>query len=166
MVNHLEFGGITWKAPRVGFIKINWDAALDERRQRMGFGVIARDHEGKVIATMSGSLPNISCPSVAEALGAWKLVGMCLSLNFSKIILKGDALEVVNALKKDGLCWCSYGTVVNDTKALLSTFREWKVSHTKRVGNVAAHELAKLGLGGDEVMYGGRAIRPVSMMLY
>ena len=59
-------------------------------------------------------------------------------------------LEVVNALKKDGLCWCSYGIVVNDIKALLSTFREWKVSHTKRVGNVAAHELAKLGLGGDE----------------
>ena len=150
VVNHSKFGGTTWKAPKVGFIKLNWDAALDERRQRMGFGFIARDHEGNVITAMSGSIPNISCPSVAEALGAWKSVGMCLSLDFSKIILEGDALEVVNALKKEGLYWCSYGIVVNDTKVLLSTFREWEVSHTKRVGNVAAHELAKLGLDRDE----------------
>ena len=73
---------------------------MDERRQRMGFGVIARDHEGKVIAAMSGSIPNITCPSVAEAIRAQKSVELCLSLDFSKSILEGDALEVVIALKK------------------------------------------------------------------
>jgi hypothetical protein len=41
---------IRWAAPPVGWWKVNWDFALDNTLHRMGFGVVVRDHEGKVLA--------------------------------------------------------------------------------------------------------------------
>jgi hypothetical protein len=35
---------MTWSKPQEGFIKLNWDAAIDIQQQRMGIGIIARDH--------------------------------------------------------------------------------------------------------------------------
>ncbi|XP_059460149.1 uncharacterized protein LOC132189426 [Corylus avellana] len=54
--------GLVWKLPETGIIKLNWAVALDDRSQRMGFGIIARDHEAKVVAAVSGSRPNITSP--------------------------------------------------------------------------------------------------------
>jgi hypothetical protein len=95
------------------------------------------------------------------------MVELCLSLDSSKrLFWRGDALKAVNALRKEGLYWLAmeWWSMI-PAKALLSSFREWKVSHTKRVGNAEANELAKLGLRVIQIMDGGRAIRPVSMML-
>ncbi|GLT55374.1 hypothetical protein SLA2020_285030 [Shorea laevis] len=43
----------TWQAPPAGYVKLNWDAAVDEGNRRMGIGVIARDHTGEVVVTVS-----------------------------------------------------------------------------------------------------------------
>jgi hypothetical protein len=41
-----------WSTPVYGWIKINWDAALDWHHNLMGVGLLARDHLGWVIAAM------------------------------------------------------------------------------------------------------------------
>jgi hypothetical protein len=40
-----------WSRPSVGFVKINWDASIDPRGGCMGVGLVARNHEGRVLAT-------------------------------------------------------------------------------------------------------------------
>jgi hypothetical protein len=35
-----------WSLPPQGFVKLNWDASVDKHMNRMGIGVLARDHEG------------------------------------------------------------------------------------------------------------------------
>ncbi|KAE7997643.1 hypothetical protein FH972_002259 [Carpinus fangiana] len=70
----------------------------------------------------------------------------CQSLGLSKIVLERDTLEVVNALQREGPYWHRFGMVINDTKALLSSFISWRVGHIKREGNVVAYKLAKMGL--------------------
>lgn len=65
-------------------------------------------------------------------------------------MLEGDSLEVVKALQMDGCCWSRFGTMINDAKILLNGLQEWHVCHTKRMGNVAAHKLAKHRLTVDE----------------
>jgi ribonuclease HI len=138
--------GVLWKPPDEGTIKINWDAALDRNRKKMGFGIVVRNFEGRVLAARCGSVANISDPLIAEAIGAWKSVELCQNLGLSKIFLEGDNLEVVSALQKEGPRWKNFGMAVNDSKALLLSFISWKVGHIKREGNVVAHKLAKMGL--------------------
>jgi hypothetical protein len=43
----------TWKKTLVGIIKVNWDAAIDKTKERIGIGIIVQDHEGAVLASCS-----------------------------------------------------------------------------------------------------------------
>lgn len=59
-----------WKVPSCGVYKIKWDAA--KTRKLMSVGVIVRDCEGKVLATLCSSKIYITNPIVAGAFVAWK----------------------------------------------------------------------------------------------
>jgi ribonuclease HI len=151
--NHSVPENTKWSKPSPGWIKLNWDAAdaaIDSGTQKMGIGIIARDHTGSVLASACSSRPHITNPTVAEAIAAWKLAEVCSSLGFSKVVLEGDSLEVVKALQMEGPFWRRFGSTINDAKILLNSLEEWRVCHVKRTGNVAAHNLAKRGLNVDE----------------
>jgi hypothetical protein len=81
---------LSWKAPMNGFVKVNWDAAVDKKK--MGIDVINRDSKGKVLATLAEPQDNIIAPDVAEAMAALRAVNFSSPLGFFKIILEGDAL--------------------------------------------------------------------------
>jgi ribonuclease HI len=130
-------------APQSGLIKVNWDAAIDISGKRMGMGIIARDHEGYVLASMCSIKQFIVDPAVAEAYAALKAVEFCCDLGLWNILLEGDALEIVNALLLDDPSWSRYGHLIDDTKLLLQRFCSWEVQHVKRGANMAAHSLAK-----------------------
>jgi ribonuclease HI len=135
-----------WSKPDAGFIKLNWDAALDARQNRMGVGIIARDELGKVRAALSTALPYIQNPSVAEAFGARRAVEFARERGFSSIVIEGDSREVVLALGNSGDCCVSYGDLISNARALLSSFPHWKIAHVGREGNKAAHYLAKFAV--------------------
>ena len=140
---------VKWRKPSPGWIKFNWDAAIDLECQRMGIGIIARDHTGTFLAAVSTSMPGVTDPTTAEAITSWKMAEACVTLGYSKVILEGDSIEIVNSMQSDGSCWSRYGTMINNTKVLLDSLQEWKVSHARRTANVAAHLLAKHGLTVD-----------------
>jgi ribonuclease HI len=137
---------VRWKNPPLGVLKINWDAALDPKTGKMGMGIVARDHEGRVLAMSSSIQTQISHPTTAETLAAWKAVVLGVQLGATYLELEGDALEVVQALNSPELCWGRTGPVLNDIKLLLQNFNEWKVLHVHRGANGAAHSLARLAL--------------------
>jgi hypothetical protein len=80
--------------PPAGIVKINWDAALDERTGNAGLGVIAMDHEGGTIAMQCSSFKHIYNPTTAETLAAWKAVVLRVQLGVIYMELEGDAKEV------------------------------------------------------------------------
>ncbi|XP_059436112.1 uncharacterized protein LOC132169039 [Corylus avellana] len=133
----------TWEKPPLGIVKLNWDAAIDVGRQKMGVGIIARDHAGNVLAVFCASRPLVIDPTVAEDIVAWKATDVCMLMGFSKVILEGDSIEVVKALKGDDWCWNRYGSLINDAKSTLNSLQDWHVCHTKRLANSTAHLLAK-----------------------
>lgn len=135
-----------WSKPAIGSIKINWDAALDVRKNRMGVGIIARNDMGDVKAALCTTLPYIQNPSVAEAFGARRAVEFAREMGFSSIEIEGDSREVVLALRNSGDCCVSYRNLVSETRILLSSFSHWKIAHVGRDGNKAAHCLAKLAV--------------------
>jgi hypothetical protein len=87
----------SWKSPPVGCFKVNWDATLERRNAKMGWGVIARDHEGSVVAMACGSRDHIKEPTTENALAAREAVELCSSWGLRKFILEGDALVVIQA---------------------------------------------------------------------
>jgi hypothetical protein len=42
----------SWQPPPAGFVKLNWDAAVDEKRCKMGIGIVVRNSSGEVLAIL------------------------------------------------------------------------------------------------------------------
>jgi hypothetical protein len=72
-------------------------------------------------------------------------VELGLKLEWRKIILEGDALEVVQALQREESGWGRNGAV-HDAKQQMERFMEWRMAHVHRQANDVAHSLAKFAL--------------------
>merc|ERR1712100_259600 len=85
-----------------------------------------------------------------------KTVCFARDLRFSKIILEGDALQVVQALKKPGRNWCRYGHIIEETREILQSLQTWRTTHVRREFNGAAHQFAKEALlrTGEHILIG------------
>jgi hypothetical protein len=62
------------------------------------------------------------------------------------VILEGDALQVVQALKKEGVNRSKIGHLIEETRELLQTLHSWCILHVCRHLNEAAHRLAREAL--------------------
>ncbi|XP_059429220.1 uncharacterized protein LOC132163035 [Corylus avellana] len=125
----------TWQKPPEGFVKLNWDASIDARRQRIGIGVAVRNSNSTLLALLCASKTMLTDPGTAEALAAWHAAEITRRLGLRQVVLEEDALEVINVLKMDEGWLGSYGQVIQDAKTLLGHCLEWRVRHTLREGN-------------------------------
>jgi hypothetical protein len=140
---------IPWTKPSLGYIKVNWDAAIEGKRKRI-IGVIVRDHERVVVAMMSGIVDFINDLVTTEALATRQAVEFSQTLGIRKLILEGDALKIIQALRviEDGRS--SYGLIIVDMLQLLHSFLEYKVNFVPWEANGEAYKLAKLALSLGE----------------
>jgi ribonuclease HI len=133
-----------WLPPPLGHVKINWDASISKQQNRMGVGISVRDHTGKVVVMACATKDFINNPTMAEAVGAWFAVALAKRLGLRNVLIEGDALEVVDAINKEGNCWTVYGQIVNDIKEDLGIWQGWNFQHVSRRDNGVAHRLAHL----------------------
>lgn len=56
----------TWKVPDVNSVKVNFDATLDLQTQKMGMGVVIRNFQGDVLASLSAQKTYVTSPFVVE----------------------------------------------------------------------------------------------------
>ncbi|KAF5471734.1 hypothetical protein F2P56_008507 [Juglans regia] len=116
---------VTWNPPPVGIIKINWDAALWEAHDRLRIGLVARDHEGSILASKIVAKTSCVVPLLAEAIGVFQAVIFASELNLESVIFEGDSLQIVQDLNLHKERWDSVGLVLLDTRTLLSRFENW-----------------------------------------
>jgi hypothetical protein len=90
-----------WRPPDMGYIKLNWDAAMKQEEGKVGMGIVAQDHGGNVVAAFCYPFNVILEPACAEALAMWKLSEFCTSttrkLVFSDHIFSDDSYMVAIA---------------------------------------------------------------------
>jgi hypothetical protein len=97
---------------------------IDKTNMRMGLGAIVRNHKGDVIAEKSlTKLGNLK-PVAAEALGALHVTEFSRDLDLRKIILKGNALPIVNAVKSSKRNWSRYEQLADDARGVLNRLHE------------------------------------------
>ena len=140
-------GGNRWSAPPAGFVKVNFDGAVFDDANRAGIGVVIRDNYGAVLASCSESIFQAYEAGVTEALAARKALSFAHELGFQNVILEGDALHLIQALKSQEQNLCPLGLLVEDVKIYSNHFQRVLYSHVKRNGNCVAHDLARYAIG-------------------
>ncbi|XP_035545169.1 uncharacterized protein LOC118348227 [Juglans regia] len=128
-----EIRNQVWKKPRESFIKANWDATVDQKEKKMRIGVMIRDEEGEVLVVVEGHQRNVDQPAVAKSYALWK----------------GDAQLIVKAVNNQEEDRSVYGSIVEASKKLISSWKDWSVEFVYRNANEAAHTLAKEALHLD-----------------
>ena len=137
---------VRWKPPDLSSYKINFDEATFVGAKCSSLGVIVRDKEGLVIATMATRVPQLLQAIEIEALVANKALEFAQEMGISDVILEGDSSLVMAALNSKDPGLAPYGLLLQDFLSLSSAFSKLFYSHTKREGNTIAHNLAQLAV--------------------
>ena len=135
-------GRVTWIPPPENSLKINFDGALFKDINKAGLGVIIRDNQGQVLASLSEQVQLPCSSDLVEAIAAAWAIALAHDLSLSNYILEGDSDKVITALKRNDDSLSEFGHILASAKSLTDvnciTF-----SHTRRIGNAIAHNLAK-----------------------
>ena len=136
-------GLVRWQPPPANLIKINFDGAMFKDDERAGIGVVVRDSQGLVLASLSQNIPLPHSVVILETLAACRALEFSLELGFDKAILEGDSLIVMTALRDPSPSLASFGLLVQDAQCLARSFTCISFQHVGRVGNTVAHNLAR-----------------------
>ena len=134
---------VLWKPPSQGFYKVNLDGVVFSKSKQAGAGVIIRDDAGEVIAALSKKWTWPLGAIEAEAKAMEVGVEFTKDIGIREAEFESDSLMVCNALQGLSSPPSSVMNVLAEVMNQLSCFRQWKITHTKRQGNVPAHLLAQ-----------------------
>ena len=124
-------------------VKINYDGAIFPEEGRAGLGVVCRNSEGAVIASLSEQIPLPATIPLVEALAARRAAVFAVDLGLTTVVLEGDSDIVFKDLPNTEPSLAPHGHIVQDVKFLASSFSCIIFSHTRRQGNGVAHLLAR-----------------------
>ncbi|KAF5441933.1 hypothetical protein F2P56_037100 [Juglans regia] len=120
----LEIGGGShgmqkkWKKSSTNMVKANWDATMDFENKRMGMGIVFRDEDGEVLASVCDMKQHVNDPTLAESLALWRALEISnnLSFSFSELVFEGDAAVIIQKINKEGEDQSWMGHIINDIK--------------------------------------------------
>ena len=87
-----------WIPPPVGSVCVNVDAALFPNDNRIGWGVIIRDHNGVFKLSCSESIDGLTSPELAEALAIRRALKITSDNGFRDVILASDCLSILQRI--------------------------------------------------------------------
>ena len=141
-----------WSAPDEGWIKANSDGAISRHGGRAGGGVVLRDANGGFLASACHLFPQVVDPEVAEIMACKRALRVAADINVQKVHLELDCQSLVHVLKQPEKNLSVMGPWLEEIKTMLRSFEDFKVSWVRRSANVAAHKLAKVGVGEELCM--------------
>ena len=138
-----------WKPPPLHGYKVNFDRALFERENIAGLGVVIRNHDGLVMASLFEFVPLPSTVIEVETLAARRAVEFVLELGFDNIVLEGDSEVLIKLLNSCSKSLAPFGHIMNDIIFLASRFTCFSVTHVQRQCNKFAHSLARRAISSS-----------------
>ena len=132
-----------WRPPDPYFYKINFDAAVFQASNLACVGVIARDNRGDPIRALTMPIPFRQSVAELEGLACQRAVQFALEIGLNQVVLEGDSVTVIEALKNGSGQFASYGNVLDDIRSQLAGFQYVEFSYSSRVCNSVADALAK-----------------------
>ncbi|SPT16885.1 unnamed protein product [Triticum aestivum] len=133
----------SWSPPSEGLMLVNVDAAIFSQSARAGFGVVIRDHRGRVQVANRGYFERVQIPEVAEAMALQQALILANNTGMRKIMVASDCLSLINKIKGLGFDRSPTGAIVHDIRKCATKFVSCSLIHVNRSCNEAAHVLAK-----------------------
>ena len=87
--------------------------------EEAGVGVIVRDSQGKVIASMAEKIKLPSSSDEVKAVAAVRAITLAMDLNLPSFIVEGDSEVVISALRKEEESFSSFGHLISSIKHYL-----------------------------------------------
>nr|GMC88088.1 uncharacterized protein LOC109154289 [Ipomoea batatas] len=125
-----------------GYFKLNTDAAVDEQRNRMGYGWVLRNDTGQFVAAACILGRGLFTPKEAEAMAIREAFSWTKTHGVSRIQVKLNALQIVQSLKHSDDD-SSFDLVILDIKDMLRSLNHVDISHVSRTANSVTHSLAR-----------------------
>ncbi|KAK9987896.1 hypothetical protein SO802_028135 [Lithocarpus litseifolius] len=132
-----------WTPPPIGWYKTNFDAAIFNDDGRAGVGVVIRDTNGLVMASLSQNIQLATSVEEMEATATIRAIDLSLELGFANVIFEGDCVNVIKALTDPSPSLASYGLLIQEAQQLATQLHGVCFQHVGREGNKVAHNLAR-----------------------
>ena len=88
-------GGNRWRAPPIGFVKVNFDGANSDVSRLSSVGVVIRDSNNTILASCAEKIDQAYKAKDMEALATLKALTFTHKLGFQNVVLEGDALSLI-----------------------------------------------------------------------
>ncbi|KAL5741844.1 hypothetical protein ACOSP7_028576 [Xanthoceras sorbifolium] len=136
-----------WSPPTGNLLKLNVDAALDHRSNRIGVGLVVRNFYGFILLAVGLLFRNIFDAEIAEAKAILEGIELASSKSFTPLCVESDAKNVVSFCCADPLVRSEIGAIIQNVRVCLDFFNVVSLSFISRSCNSATHSLAKWVLG-------------------
>ena len=137
-----------WQPLDPNIYKINFDAAVFRVLNLAGVGVIARDNRVDSIGAQTMPVPFRQSVAELEALACQKAVQFALEIGLTQVVVEGDFVTVIEALKKGTGQFASHGNILDDIRFQSTCLQYVDFSYTSRICNSIADALAKKASSG------------------
>ena len=104
----------SWKPPQELVFKVNYDGAVFLNSNILGIGVVARNSDGQVIASLAQQLNQVYKGIEIEAMEATWALEFAVELGLDGVVIEGDSSIVTTALKTKELGSASYSFLISD----------------------------------------------------
>ena len=108
-----------------------------------GAGVIVRNENGRVIASMAESFQLPFSVTIVEVIAAKKALQFAKDLGLSSIVLEGDSKITIDGLMGEDSSLAEYGHLIDEAKEIAKKLVEVEFNHVQRQANNVAHNIAR-----------------------
>ena len=122
---------------------MNYDEAIFQDQGRAGIGMVIRNSEGAVMASLSQQIPLPTTVAQVEAMVERRAVEFVVELGVTRAIIEGDSETICNELSNPSPSPALHGLLIKDAQQLATAFTDISFSHVCRQGNMVAHSLAR-----------------------
>jgi hypothetical protein len=84
-----------WSPPPEGWVMVNVDATIFQKANRMGLGIVVRDHKGEVLAARRQGINMITNPKLAESIAVRQAIHFTSEVPYNRVIIATDCLSLV-----------------------------------------------------------------------
>ncbi|KAK6164785.1 hypothetical protein DH2020_001649 [Rehmannia glutinosa] len=135
-----------WHKPTQNHFKCNVDAAVFQREQMTGFGMVIRNDMAEFVACRTLCIHGVMCVKEAEAMGLKEALSWVKNLNLHSVLFEVDAKGVSDSVNGAENDVSEYGLLIKECRNFLTDNSSFSVGFVHREANTVAHELARISI--------------------
>ena len=115
---------VHWQPPPADLMKINFDEAIFSEVSKSSIGVVVRDRNGLVLASLLQQVPQAYSLEVIEALAASKALQFASDIGITEAVLEEDSQVLRSRLINDRKVLSYSGLLIDDVQCYSHLFNQ------------------------------------------